>query len=68
MVTEIEKILRITFLRPRSTAKNGRNFLGRCGIFINGGIRRDLVGMLERRFKHWLGLVELEAGEEEALN
>lgn len=68
MVIEIEKTPRITFLKPRSTAKNGRNFLGRYGIFINGGISRVLVGMLRRRFRHWIGLVELEAGQEEALN
>lgn len=44
MGIEIQKILRITSLRPRSTAKNGRNFLG---IFIIGSISKDLVVMLE---------------------
>lgn len=67
MVAEIEKILRITSLKPRSTAKNGRNFRGRCGIFITRRVSKDLVGMLERRFKHWLGLVELEAGRGEGI-
>lgn len=46
------KTLRITSLKPRSTAKNGRNFLGRRGIFIAGRIS-EALGVLEDSSVGW---------------